>query len=283
MLLTVRVQNSSRATCFSKTHLCLKANICDDKISVSKYHTYAVQLKIFGLDVKEKVSLKFTHSKWCSLQNLCGFTSHFEWFAEETTTCTFWIQLLLKMESKLHDIGLKCWLYRHPFSVLCLKSAEICSEFTDRHVFQLHLDVFLFAICCQLQENKVNNGIESLSLSLWAFFFILFNCLVVYSVFSKSPSDKICEAVISTGGTFALLIFRRYRCSTTISDKFSKSLKSSTNQNSNVGLLLTIIIAEFKFYSNKILKQIFASKKFHRQFRQPEPSLWAIHFFFIRY
>ena len=155
------------------------------------------------------------------------------------------------MESKLHDIGLKCWLYRHPFSVLCLKSAEICSEFTDRHVFQLHLDVFLFAICCQLQENKVNNGIESLS--LWAFFFILFNCLVVYSVFSKSHSDKICEAVIYTGGTFALLIFRRYR------------------------------LAEFKFYSNKILKQIFASKKFHRQFRQPEPSLWAIHFFFLRY
>ena len=128
-----------------------------------------------------------------------------------------------------------------------------------------------------------NNGIKSFSLSLWAFFFVLFNCLVVYSVFSKSHSDKICEAVISTGGTFALLIFWRYRCSTTISDKFSKSLKSSRNQNSNVGLLLTIIIAEFKFYSNKILKQIFASKKFHRKFRQPEPSLWAIHFFFIRY
>ena len=187
------------------------------------------------------------------------------------------------MESKLHDIGLKCWLYRHPFSVLCLKSAEICSEFTDRHVFQPHLDVFLFAICCQLQENKVNNGIESLSLSLWAFFFVLFNCLVVYSVFSKSPLDKICEAVFSTGGTFALLIFRRYRCSTTISDKFSKSLKSSRNQNSKVGLLLAIIIAELKFYSNKILKQIFADKKFHQQFRQPELSLWAIHFFFIRY
>ena len=58
MLLTVRVQNSSRATCFSKTHLCLQANICDDEISVSKYHTYAVQLKIFGLDVKEKIFFK---------------------------------------------------------------------------------------------------------------------------------------------------------------------------------------------------------------------------------
>ena len=163
---------------------------------------------------------------------------------------------------------------------------KICGDLLRVHwssCFPAPFGCFLFAICCQLQEKKVNNGIESLSLSLWAFFFVLFNCLVVYSVFSKSPLDKICEAVFSTGGTFALLIFRRYRCSTTISDKFSKSLKSSRNQNSNVGLLLTIIIAEFKFYSNKILKQIFASKKFHRQFRQPEPSLWAIHFFFIRY
>ena len=38
-----------------------------------------------------------------------------------------------------------------------IKSPEICIDLTDRHVFQLGLDVFLFAPCCQLQENKVIN------------------------------------------------------------------------------------------------------------------------------
>ena len=43
------------------------------------------------------------------------------------------------------------------FPGLCIKSPEICIELTDRHVFQLRLDVFLFAPCYQLQENKVIN------------------------------------------------------------------------------------------------------------------------------
>ena len=38
-----------------------------------------------------------------------GFSSHFEGLAGETTTSTFWIEQLQKMESKLQDIGLKCW------------------------------------------------------------------------------------------------------------------------------------------------------------------------------
>ena len=43
------------------------------------------------------------------------------------------------------------------FPGLCIKSPKVCIELTDRDVFQLRLDVFLFAPCCQLQENKVIN------------------------------------------------------------------------------------------------------------------------------
>lgn len=43
------------------------------------------------------------------------------------------------------------------FPGLCIKSPEICIELTVRHVFQLRLDIFLFAPCCQLQEGKVIN------------------------------------------------------------------------------------------------------------------------------
>ena len=43
------------------------------------------------------------------------------------------------------------------FLGLCLKSPEICIELTVRHVFQLRLDVFLFVVCCQLQESRVIN------------------------------------------------------------------------------------------------------------------------------
>ena len=43
------------------------------------------------------------------LKKVWIFFSHFEGLIGETTTCTFWIEQLLKMESKLHDIGLTCW------------------------------------------------------------------------------------------------------------------------------------------------------------------------------
>ena len=46
---------------------------------------------------------------------------------------------------------------QHLFSWPLHKISDICIELTDRHVFQLRLDVFLFAPCNKLQENRAIN------------------------------------------------------------------------------------------------------------------------------
>lgn len=46
---------------------------------------------------------------------------------------------------------------RHLFSWPLHKISDICIELTDHHVFQLRLDVFLFAPCNKLQENRAIN------------------------------------------------------------------------------------------------------------------------------
>ena len=107
IFLTVRVQTKNRTTCFFKTFI-LHAYICewrDKRIKIAHISRPAQYLT----QTSRKSSFKVYSFKMMQPLKVWGFTSHFEGLAEETTSSTFWIVQLLKIESKLHETGLKCW------------------------------------------------------------------------------------------------------------------------------------------------------------------------------